>query len=38
MMAIKEQLDWFVLSFNYVIAMTMLIEFLECLMVLKKIL
>lgn len=38
MMVIKQQLYYFVLSFNYVIAMTMLIEFLECLMVLKKIL
>jgi len=38
MMAIKQQLYCFVLSFNYVMAMMMLIEFVECLMMLKKIL
>lgn len=35
MMAIKQQLYYFILSFNYVIARSMLIEFLDCLMVLK---
>lgn len=29
MMAIKQQLHYFILSFNYVIAKSMLIEFLE---------
>lgn len=38
MMAIKQQLHYFILSFNYVITMTVLIELIECLMVLKKIL
>lgn len=37
MMAINQQY-YFILSFNYVIARSMLIEFLECLMVLKIIL
>lgn len=38
MMAVKKQLCYFILNFDYIIAMNMLIEFLECLMMLKKIL
>lgn len=38
MMAIKQQLYYFILSFNYVIARSVMIELLECLMVLKIIL
>lgn len=30
MMAIKQQLYYFILSFNYVVSRSMLIEFLEC--------